>query len=417
MTVWKCGCSTRNNEIQYTHIIIIMTTNPFSRNTTTAMAVCIVYSRYCVPVDQTSGATGSSLINNQVSQYYGKTLSTSDDLLTTACCTADAPPAHIQTLIANVAPSVRAKYYGCGLCLPQYDMTGLSVLDLGCGAGRDVYVASQLVGPTGTVVGVDMTPEQLHVAREAQEYHAQQFGYDNVQFHEGLLEHLDEIDALKEGSFDLIISNCVINLCDDKEAVLRHCRSLLKPGGEMYFSDVYANRRVPQHLKDNEILWGECLSGALYWNDFQNLAKRVGFPDPRLVEDAGPIAIQSAAVQKVVDESGAQGLQFFSATYRLWNMPLLEPHCEDYGQAVIYKGTIPRYASGWLLDKHHYFEAGRIKTVCGNTYNMLKESLLQDHFEFVGTFDTHYGIFDGCGTSMPFDVDKSVGGSTKGGCC
>jgi arsenite methyltransferase len=365
-----------------------------------------------------------SVMNQQVSEYYGKTLKTTDDLKTNACCTAGAPPRYIRDAIANIDPLVLSKYYGCGLCLPQYDMTGLRVLDLGCGAGRDVYIAAQLVGPTGSVVGVDMTPEQLDVALEKKAYHAEKFGFDNVEFYQGYLERLDEMKELEKGSFDLIISNCVINLCEDKEAVLRHCHELLKPGGELYFSDVYSSRRVPQALREDPVLWGECLSGALYWNDFQNLARRVGFPDPRLVEDA-PITVNSAAVQRVMDDAGAQGLKFYSATYRLWNMSptLLEPHCEDYGQAVIYKGTLPRYASGWLLDKHHYFETGRILPVCGNTYNMLKESLLKDHFEFVGTFDTHFGIFDGCGTSMPFDEMVSTGGkggasgSTKGGCC
>lgn len=369
------------------------------------------------PVDET--ANGSS-INDQVSEYYGKTLESSDDLQTNACCTAGAPPEHIQEAINNINPQVVAKYYGCGLCLPQYEMNGLNVLDLGCGAGRDVYIASQLVGAEGKVVGIDMTPEQLEVAEGTKDYHSEKFGYSNVEFYQGYLEKLDEIPQLKAGTFDVIISNCVINLCQDKEAVLNHCLNLLKPGGELYFSDVYASRRVPQTLRDDPVLWGECLSGALYWNDFENLARKVGFKDPRLVEDA-PITIDSKNVQRSIDESGNQGLEFYSATYRLWNLPELEPHCEDYGQAVIYKGTLPRYSSGWTLDKHHYFESGRLKTVCGNTYSMLKDSLLEEHFDFIGTFDTHFGIFDGCGTSMPydqpFDLIDGKGGATKGGCC
>lgn len=368
-------------------------------------------------VDET--ANGSS-INDQVSEYYGKTLETSEDLQTNACCTAGAPPEHIQEAINNINPQVVAKYYGCGLCLPQYEMNGLNVLDLGCGAGRDVYIASQLVGAEGKVVGIDMTPEQLEVAEGTKHYHAEKFGYSNVEFYQGYLEKLDEIQELKAGTFDVIISNCVINLCQDKEAVLNHCLNLLKPGGELYFSDVYASRRVPQTLRDDPVLWGECLSGALYWNDFENLARKVGFKDPRLVEDA-PITIDSKDVQRSIDESGNQGLEFYSATYRLWNLPELEPHCEDYGQAVIYKGTLPRYSSGWTLDKHHYFESGRLKTVCGNTYSMLKDSLLEEHFDFIGTFETHFGIFDGCGTSMPYDEPfdgiDGKGGATKGGCC
>jgi 2-polyprenyl-3-methyl-5-hydroxy-6-metoxy-1,4-benzoquinol methylase len=371
---------------------------------------------------------------DQVSNYYGQELSTSDDLKTNACCTAGSPPKHIQKCIKNIADEVVSKYYGCGLCLPQYDLTGCSILDLGSGAGRDVYIASQLVGETGLVVGIDMTKEQLDVANKYKDYHKEKFGYGNVEFYEGYLEQLStlmENGTLKKNSFDVIISNCVINLCTDKEAVLRSCMDLLKPGGELYFSDVYSNRRVPKQLQEDEILWGECLSGALYWNDFQNLAKKVGFDDPRLVEDA-PITIQNAKVQQGIQDLGYGALQFYSATYRLWKLPnQLEPACEDYGQAVIYKGTIAQtkndassaYKSGWLLDKHHYFETGKIHPVCGNTYNMLHETRLKEHFEFIGTWDTHYGIFEGCGSSIPYDVvdmstsGKSGGKSSGGGCC
>jgi arsenite methyltransferase len=197
-----------------------------------------------------------------VSKYYGEKLQTSDDLKTNACCTAGSPQKYIQDCINNINPEVVAKYYGCGLCLPQYPLEGTSVLDLGCGAGRDVYIASQLVGPTGKVVGVDMTDEQLEVANKHLDYHAEKFGYSNVEFKKGYLEQLSDL-KLEPGSFDVIISNCVINLCTDKEAVLKECLNLLKPGGELYFSDVYANRRVPQVLQDDEVLWGECLSGAV----------------------------------------------------------------------------------------------------------------------------------------------------------
>jgi 2-polyprenyl-3-methyl-5-hydroxy-6-metoxy-1,4-benzoquinol methylase len=203
-----------------------------------------------------------------VSKYYGEKLQTSDDLKTNACCTAGSPPKYIQDCISNINPEVVAKYYGCGLCLPQYPLEGTSVLDLGCGAGRDVYIASQLVGPTGKVVGVDMTDEQLEVANKHLDYHAEKFGYSNVEFKKGYLEQLSDL-KLEPGSFDVIISNCVINLCTNKEAVLKECLNLLKPGGELYFSDVYANRRVPQVLQDDEVLWGECLSGAVRQREYE----------------------------------------------------------------------------------------------------------------------------------------------------
>ena len=322
------------------------------------------------------------------------------------------------------------------MCIPYYDLENSKVLDLGCGAGRDVYILSQLVGPNGKVVGVDMTLEQLNVAKQHADFHTEQFGHEtsNVQFVQGYLEQLDKIPELQdqENSFDLIISNCVINLCTDKQAVLESCYKLLKPGGELYFSDVYSNRRVPVSLQKDSVLWGECISGALYWNDFVNIAKRAGFADPRLVEDS-PITINNAKVQKTIINSGNENLEFYSATYRLQKLDNLEPACEDYGQAVIYKGTIQpnpqasacakeTASSTWTLDKHHVFEAGKIHPVCGNTYNMLYcHPKLKDHFEYIGTFDKHYGIFEGCGSSLPYDrvvtILSSGASGGGGGCC
>eukprot|EP00594_Rhizosolenia_setigera_P002036 CAMPEP_0178945840 /NCGR_PEP_ID=MMETSP0789-20121207/3952_1 /TAXON_ID=3005 /ORGANISM="Rhizosolenia setigera, Strain CCMP 1694" /LENGTH=412 /DNA_ID=CAMNT_0020625763 /DNA_START=33 /DNA_END=1271 /DNA_ORIENTATION=- len=354
-----------------------------------------------------------------VSDYYGQTLQTSEDLKTNACCTAGAPPKHIQDCLDNINPEVIAKYYGCGLCIPDI-LEGTTVLDLGCGAGRDVYIASQLVGKEGKVIGVDMTEEQLAVAKKHVDYHTEKFGYGNVEFHQGLIEKLEDITSLEDNSVDVIISNCVINLCPDKTSVLENCHRLLKPGGELYFSDVYANRRVPEKLQKDEVMWGECLSGALYWNDFQNLAKKCGFADPRLVEDS-VITVNSAEVEDTINKSGNSDLKFFSATYRLFKIDELEPFCEDYGQAVIYKGTIPRFESGYSLDNHHYMETGKIFPVCGNTYRMLNDTRFKDHFEFIGNWDKHYGIFDGCGTSIPF-ASATEGATTGvkgggGGCC
>lgn len=351
--------------------------------------------------------------HSSVSTYYGQTLTKSDDLKTNACCTAGAPPKHIKDCIEKIHPSVLSKFYGCGFCVPDL-LDGTTVLDLGCGAGRDVYIASQLVGPNGRVIGVDMTPQQLDVALDTQTYHKDVFGYDNVEFHLGKIEELDQIQTLEDNSVDVIISNCVINLCPNKEAVLRSCYRVLKPGGELYFSDVYSSRRVPIELRNDEILWGECLSGALYWNDFHNLAKKCGFADPRLVEDS-PITIQNNAVRQTIDNLGQNGLDFFSATYRLFKISSLEAACEDFGQAVIYKGTIPRHPSGWALDDHHYMETGKVFPVCGNSFLMLKETRFEKHFDFIGDFSKHYGIFNGCGTNIPYGNGKKKTKTNSGG--
>lgn len=344
-----------------------------------------------------------------VKQYYSKHLKTSDDLKTNACTTSAAPPDHIKQTIQKIHPEVIAKYYGCGLCLPD-QLEGLSILDLGCGAGRDVYIASQLVGAKGSVVGVDMTPEQLEVANAHKQWHAEKFGFANVDFKLGFIERLGEL-GLADASFDVIVSNCVINLSPDKEAVLREAYRLLKPGGELYFSDVYSDRRVPQALREDPVLWGECISGALYWNDFHNLAKKCGFLDPRLVKDS-QITVKN---KKLEGKLGC--IKFYSATYRLFKLEGLESHCEDYGQAVIYKGTVDACPDDFLLDGHHRIEKGKVFPVCGNTFRMLHDTRFKQHFDFIGSFDTHYGIYDGCGTLIPFASARGQHPSIAGGCC
>lgn len=342
-----------------------------------------------------------------VKDYYGKQLQSSADLKTTACCDISQVPEWLKPLLSRIHPEVLSRYYGCGLVCPPL-LEGCRVLDLGCGSGRDVYALAQLVGPTGQVVGVDMTEEQLAVAEKHRDYHAQAFGFDNVRFLRGYIEHLDELD-LAPGSFDVIVSNCVVNLSPDKDAVLRGVHRLLKPGGEFYFSDVYADRRVPAEVRDDPVLYGECLGGALYWKDFERVAHATGFGDPRLVEDR-PLLVTDPALAA---RTGSIG--FYSATYRLFRLSGLETACEDYGQAVIYQGSIPESPHRFVLDKHHDIAAGKVFPVCGNTWRMLADTRFRDHFTFIGDFSRHYGLFEGCGSAMPFDRRAATPGSTA--CC
>ena len=346
-------------------------------------------------------------IQHNIKEYYGRTLQSSGDLKTDACCTLEETPAWLSPLLANVHPDVSARYYGCGLIAPLA-LNGARILDLGSGSGRDAYALAQLAGPDGSVVGVDMTPEQLDVARGALDWHAERFGYANVSFIEGDIEDLGAL-GLEPGSFDVVISNCVINLVADKEAVFRAVHALLKPGGEFYFADVYADRRLSDELRDDPQAHGECLGGALYWNDFLTFAKRAGFADPRLVADR-PLTISNAALAEKTAPA-----EFHSATYRLFRIDDLESACEDYGQAVIYKGGLPNSERAFMLDSHHFIERGRIFPVCGNTYRMLNESRFAPWFDFIGDTSTHYGIFPGCGTVSPFG--QSGDAQTSGACC
>ena len=169
-----------------------------------------------------------SLTHNQVQEYYGKVLSTSDDLKTDACCTDAAMPDYLKHILSKVHDEVLIKYYGCGLVLPE-QLQGTRILDLGSGSGRDVYALSAMVGESGKVVGVDMTDEQLDVARRHIDYHAKVFGYakPNVEFHQGYIERLGDLNLAKQ-SFDVVVSNCVINLSPDKKAVLQQCWLVLE---------------------------------------------------------------------------------------------------------------------------------------------------------------------------------------------
>ncbi len=345
---------------------------------------------------------------DDVQEYYGKRLSTNEDLQTNACCPNVAPPKYIRDTLKLIHEDVKNKYYGCGLTIP-YELEGRHILDLGSGSGRDCFIAAKLVGEEGSITGVDMTDEQLNVAQKYIDYHTEQFNYrtSNTRFLKGNIDNLDSLDLKKE-SIDIIISNCVINLSMNKPKLFKDAFSLLKNGGEMYFSDVYADRRIPESLQKDPVLWGECLSGALYWNDFLNIAKLAGFTDPRVVTSS-PITVENEELQEKLGD-----IQFFSVTYRLFKLDGLESDCEDYGQSARYKGTIKHNPAFFDLDDHHRFPKGKMITVCGNTYKMLQETRFAEHFEFFGDWDTHYGIFEGCGGNIPYKGEQNSEGAA---CC
>ena len=337
----------------------------------------------------------------ETQRYYGEILKKSSDLKTNACCTNESIPRYVKDKLKNINDSVLSTYYGCGLVIPDC-LEGRNVLDLGCGSGRDVYLLSQFVGEKGNVVGLDMTENQLKIANDNLDYHKEKFGFErhNIEFIKGKIEDLGTIDFSVK--FDVVISNCVINLCQDKESVLRNIFNLLETGGEFYFSDVYSSQRIPDNLKQDSVLWGECLSGALYWNDFLNMAKKCGFTDPRLVKSS-KIDVKNEELQEKLGD-----IKFYSGTYRLFKLPdILEPDCEDYGQAVVYRGTIENNPNFWMLDNHHKIIKNKIFPVCGNTWNMLEKTRFREYFEFIGNFDNHYGIFEGCGKGIPFDGESS----------
>lgn len=347
-------------------------------------------------------------VHSWVQQYYGEVLERSADLKTNACCAVGAPPARIASALRNVHDDVLARFYGCGFPIPEA-VDGRTVVDLGCGTGRDVYLLSQLVGPNGFVHGVDMTPSQLEVARRTLSWHTDRFGYTepNVAFHEGYIE---DLSFIPDGSVDIVVSNCVVNLSPRKDIVMREVFRILKPGGEFYFSDVFVDRRLPDAIAFDPVLHSECLGGAMYDFDFEQLAKQVGFKDPRALERA-PITIQNAEIE---DKVGAA--RFSSVTVRLFKLPDLEARCEDYGQLAIYRRPIAGCGPLFLLDDHHLFELNRPERVCSNTVAMLRDTRFGEHFEVVGDTSVHYGVFD-CGPTMAFTQRVPAGGSAAASCC
>ncbi|WP_237151991.1 methyltransferase domain-containing protein [Oryzibacter oryziterrae] len=337
-----------------------------------------------------------------VLSYYGSELQGTTDLKTGACCSTEALSPQLQAIVQNIHPEILDRFYGCGSPIPD-DLEGLTVLDLGCGSGRDVYLVSALVGETGRVIGVDMTPEQLEVGRRHQAEQARVLGHrvSNVSLRDGTFEDLAGL-GIADASVDVVISNCALNLSGDKRRVFSEIHRVLKPGGELLFSDVFSSRRLPPHVATDPLLVGECLGGALYVEDFRRLMADVGWPDYRVLRQA-PIAINHPYAELMVGPT-----TFWSLKIRAFKVEGLEDRCEDYGQVATYLGTIPGQPHGYQLDDHHSFITGKPMLVCGNTAAMVGTSRFARHFRVLGDRSTHFGAFD-CGPAATQTHTEAVG--------
>ncbi len=343
---------------------------------------------------------------SSIQEYYGKVLKSSKDLQTSACCPIDSVAPHLAAIIQDLHPEVRERFYGCGTPIPDV-LDGTTVLDLGCGTGRDVFLLSKLVGARGRVIGVDMTGEQLDVAKKHAAFHAERFGYGktNTEFKQGYMEDLAALD-IADHSVDVVVSNCVLNLSPQKERVFSEIFRVLRPGGELYFSDIFASRRLTPAQNSDPLLLGECLGGALYLEDFRRVMEKTGFFDVRAVE-SGVVTLQN---EEIIRKAGM--VTFTSKTIRAFKLPL-EDRCEDYGQVAYYQGSIAHHPHEFKLDDHHIFKTGAPMLVCGNTADMVGQTRLKAHFKVVGEKTNHLGLFD-CGPTA-----SNVVGSTgpAGACC
>jgi SAM-dependent methyltransferase len=206
----------------------------------------------------------------------------------------------------------------------------------------------------------------------------------------------------------VVISNCVINLSPQKERVFAEIFRVLKPGGELYFSDVYAGRRVPAELRDDSVLLGECLAGAMYIEDFRRLLRSLGCPDYRTISKRR-ITLDNPEI-----EARAGMIDFYSITVRAFKLASLEDICEDYGQVAYYLGTIPDHPHHFTLDDHHTFITCKPMLVCGNTAAMVGDTRFGRHFKVKGNLSVHYGPFD-CSPASTGDAGADPCGG--GSCC
>ena len=301
-----------------------------------------------------------------------------------------------EDLLKSIPQEIMDIDYGCG-DPSRYVRRGDTVLDLGSGAGKLCYIAAQLVGDQGQVIGVDMNDHMLALARKYQAEMAEKLGGDRVRFLKGYIQDLaldvgamersldenpvrnePDLAALKawqtnqrksaplitDGSVDLVISNCVLNLVSDaeKKQLVEEIFRVLKPGGRMAISDIISDETVPEHLKADPELWSGCISGAFQEQEFL-----------RAFVDAGFLAV---SVDKWGDEPWRliDGIEFRTLT--LVGVKGTGAPCMDVGHAVIYRGP---YASV-TDDEGHVYPRGERMAVCERTFKLLTDGPYGDDF-------------------------------------
>ncbi|MEE9487538.1 MAG: methyltransferase domain-containing protein [Candidatus Brocadiales bacterium] len=288
------------------------------------------------------------------------------------------------TDVAHIPAGVLERAYGCGSPVTLAGIRrGENVLDLGSGAGIDCFITAKKVGPDGLVIGVDMTDEMLDAARGFKTEVARSLGYDVVDFRKGFLEEIPA-DA---GSIDVILSNCVINLSPDKKQVFGEMWRVLKDHGRIVVSDIVSDQEVPDRLRADKELWGQCLSGALTEEEFLAFLEQAGFYGTEII---------SKSFWKEVE-----GYRFFSVNVRGYKYKK-SSGCTYSGHRAVYLG--PQKA---VIDEEgHLFPRGEEVEVCTDTANKLRRPPYSGSFVVIepsGETDVNLG----CGT------DSDEGGK----CC
>ncbi len=311
------------------------------------------------------------------------------------CCPVDYDPQYLKIIPAEVIE----KDYGCG-DPSKFLHPGETVLDLGSGTGKICFIAAQVVGEKGRVIGVDMTDDMLEVARRNAPVVAERIGYANVEFRKGRIQDLgldlelldgvlkykpidgvnsflavDELAAdlrahqplIRTESVDVVVSNCVLNLVETrlKRQLFEEIFRVLKRGGRAVISDIVSDEAIPEHLQNNAELWSGCISGAYTEEGFLEAFAEAGFYGVEFVKyDAVPWRT-------------VEGIEFRSVTVQAWKGK--QGPCYERNQAVIYKGPFRKV----LDDDGHAMERGKRYAVCDKTFQLLRSAPYRNHFAFV----------------------------------
>ncbi|MBI4056251.1 MAG: methyltransferase domain-containing protein [Elusimicrobia bacterium] len=278
-----------------------------------------------------------------IQKFYGQAAEKPQEEL---CC----PIKYDNSEVGHIPQDVIDRFYGCGSPISMAGvLPGEITLDLGSGAGIDVFIAAKKVGPAGRAIGVDMTDQMLKVAHENKPIVARNLGYDAVEFRKGYLEKI----PVEDKSVDVVTSNCVINLSPDKKKVFAEIWRVLKDHGRLVVADIISYRPVPLSLQAHKDLWGECISGALSEEEFLTALEKAGFYG---------ISILKKTFWKEVE-----GVKFYSLTARGYKFEK-KTGCAFIGQRAVYLG--PYKAT--IDEEGHLFPRGEAIEVCTDTAAKLR---------------------------------------------
>jgi SAM-dependent methyltransferase len=220
-------------------------------------------------------------VKDYVKERYGKIAKSNQSCCSSSCCSSNDSVSEIigySKKELDDIPKEAVLGLGCGNPVALASLKpGEVVLDLGSGAGIDVFLASKKVGDAGKVIGVDMTKDMIKKADAL----AKEKGYANVEFRLGEIESL----PVEDSSIDVVISNCVINLCPDKKRAFSDIFRVLKTGGRLMISDLVTNGELPQAVKNSFDAWADCIAGALEKDNYLNLIRDVGFSEIKIVKE------------------------------------------------------------------------------------------------------------------------------------